>query len=409
MRKLITLIATAAVLAACSKDSDPSVSFTQQTFALTSGSVDISIQTKDFETSTTATIPVTFSGSAVKGEDYTVSSESYTVGGASQNLKITVSAKDNFDADKVITMTLGAANGVGVGKLSTATITLSKQDLRLYSFVGKKIAMTSAANVEFQLFTSTGGTFTAEKQIEIPVTVDTEKSTAVEGTNFKFNGEKKMIIAVGSDKASLKLDFIAQDADHNVLYLKPDFTNMKGFVAGQYPEIEIVLLGSYAEKIQGKWKMKTFVTDKTYMNNTWGGMEDLTNFPVLNTDDTMTIGADLQTSFVSGFKNYFGEQSDITMGDELTIRIDMQTKVTMQILILNHINRFFSTSKTSTDDIAHLGVRVTDDGLLDVYVIDYEPKDFFTDFADFGMIGTDKPVSTMTGFFLNFQMEKVTE
>lgn len=61
------------------------------------------------------------------------------------------------------------------------------------------------------------------------------------------------------------------------------------------------------------------------------------------------------------------------------------------------------------DDIAHLGVRVTDDGLLDVYVIDYEPKDFFTDFADFGMIGTDKPVSTMTGFFLNFQMEKVTE
>lgn len=406
MKRFISVLAAAAVLVACSKDPAPSVSFTQQTYALTNGSIEVSVSTSDFKTSTSASIPVTFSGSAVKGEDYTVSSEAFNVGGASESLKITVSAKDNYDADKVITMTLGAADGISLGKYSIATITLSKKDMRLYSFVKKQEALTATANVEFKLSTSTGGTFSAEEVIEIPVVVDNEKSTAVEGTNFEFAGDKKVTVKVGGDTGTISLNCKTVDPDHNVLYLKPDFTNMKGFVAGQYPEVKVVILGSYADQILGTWKMSSFVTDKTEMDSAWGGAEDLTNFPDVSADDQITIGADFQTKFSKGFERYFSEQSDMSIGDEFTMRVGMGTKITVQILILNHINRYFSATTKSDDDVAYVGVRLTDEGLLDVYVFDYEPKDFFADFADYGMFNETKPVLTMSGCYLNFLMSK---
>ena len=170
MKKLfpILLMLVAAVFTACSSDDDNTfkVSFESANYTLTKGSLNINITAANAP-ATATDIPVTFGGTAVKGEDYTVSAEKYTVGGNSAVTSITVTAKNNFTEAKTITMSL---SGAETGANPTTTINLGVQDKRLYSFAQKAYVLGGETEVEFDLLNiKDGSQMVAENDIEVSV------------------------------------------------------------------------------------------------------------------------------------------------------------------------------------------------------------------------------------------------
>lgn len=95
------MLAAPLLFGACSDDNDesvPTLSFAKPVLALSTGSVTLDLQVSGIDLSTLSspvTVPVTFSGTAVKDSEYSVSAEQFVLGGGSQSLSITVTALDN--------------------------------------------------------------------------------------------------------------------------------------------------------------------------------------------------------------------------------------------------------------------------------------------------------------------------
>lgn len=419
MKKLfpILLMLVATVFTACSSDDDNTfkVSFESANYTLTKGSVQINITAANAP-ATATDIPVTFGGTAVKGDDYTVSAEKYTVGGNSAVTSITVTAKNNFTEAKTITMSL---SGAETGANPTTTINLGVQDKRLYSFAQKAYVLGNEVEVEFDLLNiKDGSTYTAENDIEVSAYADPLLSTAVEGTNYEFVN-KTAVIKKGESKCTFKLKALSLEAGKNVIVVTPQVTEAEGFVAGAFPTATVTMIGSYASDLLGTWVMNKMVTTKENFISTWACTEkDAEGWPVLNADDTFTFSGDgaaegykLTTSLKSELKNYFNETSDFSIDKECTLRVGMGEKRTTQLLKLNNVNRYFSATKQSEDKVAYVAVRnITDEAgetLLDVYVVDYNSKSFaYPLFEDYGMYDTAKPTAWMDGMFINFTLKK---
>ena len=99
MRKfLFALLAAPLLFGACSDDNDestPTLSFAKPVLALSTGSVTLDLQVSGVDLSSLAspvTVPVAFSGTAVKGSEYSVSAEQFILGGNNQSLSITPSS-----------------------------------------------------------------------------------------------------------------------------------------------------------------------------------------------------------------------------------------------------------------------------------------------------------------------------
>ncbi len=412
---LLMLVAT--VFTACSSDDDNTfkVSFESANYTLTKGNLSINITAANAP-ATATDIPVTFGGTAVKGEDYTVSAEKYTVKDGVKTEAIVVTAKNNFTEAKTITMSL---SGAETGANPTTTINLGVQDKRLYSFAQKAYVLGNEVEVEFDLLNiKDGSQMVAENDIEVSVYADPLLSTAVEGTNYEFVN-KTAVIKKGDSKCTFKLKALSLEADKNVIVVTPQVTETEGFVAGAFPTATVTMIGSYASDLLGTWVMNKMVTTKENFVSTWACTEqDAEGWPAFNADDTFTFSGDgsaegykLTTSLKSELKNYFNETSDFSIGKEYTLRVGMGEKRTTQLLKLNNVNRYFSSTKQSEDKVAYVAVRnITDEAgetLLDVYVVDYNSKSFaYPLFEDYGMYDTAKPTAWMDGMFINFTLKK---
>ncbi len=422
MKKTIPflLMLLTVVFSACSNDDDDvfKVSFENAEYSLTKGSIEVRLTVQNAPSVSTE-IPVTFGGTAVKDEDYTVSATKYVVGGNETVQTITVTAKNNFTEDKTITMSL---SGAKTGKNATATINLGVQDKRLYSFSQKAYVLGQELDVEFDLLNAKDGSaYVAENDMEIEFDIDEALTTAEGGVHFEFE-TNKAVVSKGSSKCTVKLYGEEFEEGKNVIVIKPVLTEAEGFVAGQFPTATITIVGSYASDLLGTWTMKTMDTDYDYFYGMWGDWYAESKFaglPAFNKDDTFTFSGDgaangykLTTSLKSTLKNYFRESSDFSFDKEATYQFSMTDKPTVQLLKLNNVNRYFSATETSEDKEAYIGVRnVTDEEtgetLLKVYIVDYNSKSFFyPDFEEGGMFEATKPTATMAGVALFFTLQK---
>ena len=85
-------------------------------------------------------------------------------------------------------------------------------------------------------------------------------------------------------------------------------------------------------------------------------------------------------------------------------------KITLQLLLLKNVNRFFSSTEKSTDKEALLGVRnivdeSTGEVLLDVYIIDHNSKSFLQSVSDWAYLDT-KPTAPVSSAYINFTLKK---
>ena len=416
MKKIMNLLLllTAMAFTACSSDDGDgafNVSFTQPNYSLTDGSVTVNIVANNAPAEATE-IPVTFGGTAVKDQDYTVSSTKYVVGGTSQVLSITVTAKNNFAEDKTITMSL---SGVATGSNPTTTIALNKRARMLYTFSQKVYLLGSGeTDVELSLLNATTGeAYNAANDMNVSVYADMT-STAVEGEDYEFVN-KTATIKKGTNKCVFKLKAkkTEPEEDKNTIVLMPQLNEADGFVKGEIPVANVTLIGSYLNDLFGTWQMNELIDTKEAYQQAWGFTDkDVEGYPTFNAEDEFTFSADgtLTTSLKSEFKNYFQAKSNFVMDKELQTRFSfLGGKITLQMIRLDNVNRDFSANSKSADKEALLGLRniKNDKGetLLDVYIIDYKSTSFGLPSADY-MYGTEKPVANTGGVAINFTLKK---
>lgn len=424
MRKfLFALLAAPLLFGACSDDNDestPTLSFAKPVLALSTGSVTLDLQVSGVDLSSLAspvTVPVAFSGTAVKGSEYSVSAEQFILGGNNQSLSITVTALDNYDEAKEIVATLGSVADFIPGKNATTKISLGVKGKIMYSFSVKSMTMGETGSVQLDLYTATGAKYTAEQDIVIPIEI-AEGSTAVENTNFTFEGAKQLVVAQGKSSGAITLKAGTLETGKDKVVLKTGLENNKGFVRGQYNEITVTIFGSYFSKLEGTWKMSAEGNyDPTEFANLNGSSSDndkptfdadMAALPAYNAKDRLVFTEEgLTTSLGSTLKNFFRENSGISKGEEIIVREGMGTKVPLQLILLDNVNRYFSATEQSEDTEAYIGINFKDgdSNKMKIYFVDYNSKSFLVDKIYYD---ETKPTATYSPF-ISFTFERVVE
>ena len=424
MRKfLFALLAAPLLFGACSDDNDestPTLSFAKPVLALSTGSVTLDLQVSGVDLSSLAspvTVPVAFSGTAVKGSEYSVSAEQFILGGNNQSLSITVTALDNYDEAKEIVATLGSVADFIPGKNATAKISLGVKGKIMYSFSVKSMTMGETGSVQLDLYTATGAKYTAEQDIVIPIEI-AEGSTAVENTNFTFEGAKQLVVAQGKSSGAITLKAGTLETGKDKVVLKTGLENNKGFVRGQYNEITVTIFGSYFSKLEGTWKMSAEGNyDPTEFANLNGSSSDndkptfdadMAALPAYNAKDRLVFTEEgLTTSLESTLRNFFWENSGISKGEKIIVREGMGTKVPLQLILLDNVNRYFSATEQSEDTEAYIGINFKDgdSNKMKIYFVDYNSKSFLVDKIYYD---ETKPTATYSPF-ISFTFERVVE
>jgi len=191
--------------------------------------------------------------------------------------------------------------------------------------------------------------------------------------------------------------------------------------AAQLDYIEAYAPAEAGAAYEGTWKMRKLVTDKAYMESTWGGWATYDNgFPAFNAADELTIAnGKLTPNLQSDLKNFFtGEATYEVLPGTYGLHAGVGATVDLTILKVTGVNRNFDAASTSASNVAYIGVRVIDDEdadepghmLLDVYLIDYEATSFATELKESGMYSPDMDgnpyMAYSSGMFINFLMDK---
>lgn len=415
MKRIVYFLLAALTLltASCSdKEAEaPNMRFERRIYSLTTSPVEVKLYVAK-KPDQAQTLDVVFEGTAVKGQDYQVSSDKYIVGGTAEVLTITITPLRAVSEQKNIVMRLKDARSV------TTVLDMSPRPDLLYSFRNSSEQVGASAEISLDLYAvATGESYIVEEDTPIELEVD-ESSTAKEGTDFEFVN-KVYVIKKGRHTATFGVKILQRNAQRNRIILRPKLSEAEHFYEGRYPKIQLNIITSYAYEVEGDWVMNEFICDKKYFKDMYAGAmpdAEFDNLPEYNANDSYTFTAiaegkyQLTTSLESNCKYYFQPSAIGVFDGEYTIR-SLGGKTKVQIMKVDNVNRFFSATKQSTDREGYVGLRNYVDPnshelLLDVYLFDYEPTDFLQSFNDYGMVGTKKPKLADYGSYMRFTLKK---
>lgn len=409
MKKFYVLaLAAMTLLAGCKKESAslPSVSFETAIPTTVDGTSVLSISVSDYTGTEAVTVPVKFSGDADKGTDYTVSAEAFVIGGPSPVTSIVVTPVD-YTSKKTVKAALELPEGFAAGKYVTTEFALSGP-VGVVSFSSKKSLLTASAVISVDVLKTDGSLLALQNGDEIEVVVNTEKSTAVEGTDFRFKNGNKAVIAPMKSSGTVELEYIGSETVEGEKSIVLDINLNGKYSGGQYISTTIEILGSYWNMLGGKWVINEILTDAEFFEGSYSDMctkYDL--LPALNANDSFEIDLEkgvFKPSFESTFKDYFIGEANITKDEEVTYHTGLEAsyrdQTTVQSFILDNVNRYFSASEQSEDKEGYIGARIIDgdngEKLLELHVFDYVSKSFMPEMlTKWDMYGTEKPVAIL--------------
>lgn len=408
MKRIVFALFACVVLAnACQKEGtsdSPTVSFAFSVPTNVDGKSVLTLSVENYTGTDAITIPIEFSGDAVKDVDFTVEPEAFVIGGTSPVTTVTITPID-YTSEKSVTASIQAPEGFVAGRYMQSTFSLSGQVARC-SFSTRSASLASVVTISVNLIDMLGeNEYVLQDGDEIDVTVNTDESTAVENTHFRFQGEKKVVFSPATSSGTVTLEYISPvDAEHNKIVLELDPSSK--YALGTNPEVAITIIGSEWEMIDGTWQIHELATNKEFMQTWWGIPEtDLNGYPTFNPEDKFTVDMDNNMfipAFQSEFKNYFIGTSNITVnvGEQLTLRTmtDLMTPFVIQLFWLDNVNRNFSANTVSDDKVGAIGVRFVEDEesgeqLLELQIVDYRATDFLKTFEDYGFYLNEKPVA----------------
>lgn len=411
--RLLTLIAIAGLVGACSKDIalDPAVSLFAPQPEIYEETAIFRLASMAIDTTSAQTFPVTFGGSAELGVDYTVSGDRFVLGGENPVDSIVVTTL-RLGTDKTVSLTVEVPEGIGSGKYLTSEFTIQDK-LAYFSFQASYSMVADSLDIEFNALDRKGKAKVLGKETTVTLSVDTDRSTAVEGEDFVFADSSYYVISQGKGAGKLKLKSLRPRAmegrDKVVLNLGFD----EKYGAGAECQIEIDLLDTLWSTLNGEWKIDTLVTDTTYMRQYWN--ESYTRMdlmPKYNRSDAMEFdlkAGQLKPGFRSGFKNYFLGKSVMRKAGSLDLDLGNGETASLQTFLINNTNRDFCEETKSEDNESYIGLRIIEGeeaDTLDLYVIDHMSKSFLPELVTEGRYAPEKPVAASPGLFLNLTLTK---
>ena len=147
--RLLTLIAIAGLMGACSKDIalDPAVSLFAPQPEIYEETAIFRLASMAIDTTSAQTFPVTFGGSAEMGVDYTVSGDRFVLGGENPVDSIVVTTL-RLGTDKTVSLTVEVPEGIGSGKYLTSEFTIQDK-LAYFSFPASYSMVADSLDIEF--------------------------------------------------------------------------------------------------------------------------------------------------------------------------------------------------------------------------------------------------------------------
>jgi hypothetical protein len=405
MKKIFLLIAafTALLFTSCSKDDSVEISFGKTTYAmLADGSVDVELKVTE-PASSDITIPVTFGGSAVINDEYTVSANEFVIKSGTSSAIITLSPKNNLTAGKEITITLSSVpKGYKLGLNPTTIVTLDKKELIICSFSTDKTDLLDEYTITAILTGETSGDkFTATTDMIIPLKLESTNITLGKEFEIVGGGNLELKVAAGTNKGTLRIkskDISIGETESLVLSIDKEKAGAR-FILGDYGKITISLKGVLKlSNIVGTWTFDKIIELEEIQLWAEEMEDDPELLPYRNSGFTLEIkcNEDGTYSLIPGgtkgdFSNFFVEtgieygkivnpiKKYVTLGDYCTEEPFMWTANNIQLTYfkLAKANKAFSSSNSTIGE-STIALRIDENGNLEVHFRDYNEPPFMT-------------------------------
>lgn len=414
---LFYLIAMCSFVAtSCSSDDDGNsvevaeLNFTQVRYSLAKGEVELKL-VSDHPATTTVSIPVSFSGTAVEGTDFTADkSITLKAGETEAVLKVKRIDENIGEEEKELVVNLGIAPaGFKIGIRNYTAVELLSDKAVIMSFNASTGLLSESTSYGITLETLDGKSYKVLQETKIDIEVD-PSSTAIEGTHFEFIGGKYATIPKNKNNGVVSIKFLKKEEGKDKLVLR--LAERDGYTCGNNATIAITIQGPY--QLTGTWSFDKVSNIEFYVNR-WG--EDISKFPKGSSSDQIKLeSSSLQGySFIPNLngdlKNYFGtEPCTVTYEGEVEKLIeeesDRGTQVIVKVAVLKFptVNVNFSATQTQKRE-AVVGFRIIEkDGkqILECTIDDFEPKDFLSDVYEMFKDFNEYPVMKSAPLRLHF-------
>ena len=206
MKRIISMLACAAlVVCSCQKDPKPELSFESGNYVM---GADEAVKVKVVASEAPAadlTVGFTASGTAVKGSDYELSAESFTIKAGETSGEITISPKNNVGSSLNINLALTLPAGYIAGDFASTIVAVGSKEKIAYSFAQKETKLVDEVDIVLNLIGETSGAnFVAGGEIVLPFTIDAA-STATAADYEVKDGATAFVFAKGSKSAKITL------------------------------------------------------------------------------------------------------------------------------------------------------------------------------------------------------------
>ena len=386
--RLIVLFSAIVCFTACSEDDDHArtVSFKRAVYILSSNqAIEVEIGLSEVAEQE-LTVPFEVFGTAVEGEEYSLSAHEFVVAQGENSAKVVITPVDNVYSDRQIRLELADVPGYAFGNYRVVLIPVETKEVITTSFAADAYILKSSLTVSMNLFI--GGT--SYTHPSYPVTVPFEidpSSTAVLGTHFEIEGGGlELVMPTKGSSAQVKIKCLKKEVGKDKIVLRMSDSDLH-YLAGERNRTTITIDGPTTFKdLEGTWRMDGF-TSLTHVKNSVFDEDksDLEHLPENNpqTDKLVfTTGTTnrMDVSLITGDLAHYLRNCDLTsvkeeeeylyeMGDNPPF----ESVLTME---MSEANVNYSATNVSLRK-AQVGFRVLDGGnTLELRIFDYEPTDF---------------------------------
>ena len=245
MKRIISaLIIATALMMSCTEDVElkSGVSFLTPEPEIYEETAIFQIIAQPFTSVNSLRIPVTLGGTAQKGTNFEISSEYFTLSKDSLLDTIVVSTKV-LGTGKTLSLSLNIPEGFTAGRHVESGFKL--QDKYGYlTFEYPEAAISDTTRFAVAVTDSTARAKVLSRKTPVSISVNKERSTAVEGVDFELLGEDTMNIEAGSYYASFTVVPLKTVFDDGKDKIVLSLSETEKFNVGLYPDVEITIVAT---------------------------------------------------------------------------------------------------------------------------------------------------------------------
>lgn len=295
----VTVAATALSLASCEKDPDapgkekPTVEFEKVLYTVyDKGTVDVVIKSSVAAAEQIA-IPVTFSGKAEKGVDYTIVARDDEGNEIPAEDVVTIEAGETAGAitlrnislseEKQVSVSFSVPAGYAAGTKKTAVVAPDSQEALVYSFqMARGYALEQFVTTITVTGTVSGKDFKAAEDIIIPLSLTGEGASVLQFVKETEDGEgattssvaapaaaPHAVLKAGKTSATVKFNVPADYSGDKEAFLTVDTDADSRFIEGGENEfVSIAVRGLQTpDKLVGTWKFSKVYSEEELISN----------------------------------------------------------------------------------------------------------------------------------------------